>query len=163
MRALQLSVICVETARDDSHKSFFFRKTRKKAGVWCKSSLLCQMHPAGFAKSSLVVCNPILQSELLEGYKTSLGLPWLWGPPPSGVVKTSICSADLHKLLKQSPSLLLSPAVNSSPPRTKETHGHFLPISSVHLTREFLPTVLHSQLLVYGTFPIAPIFIVGKI
>jgi len=138
-------------------------KQGKKLGCGVKAVCCAKCIPAGFAKSSLVVCNPILQSELLEGYKTSLGLPWLWGPPPSGVVKTSICSADLHKLLKQSPSLLLSPAVNSSPPRTKETHGHFLPISSVHLTREFLPTVLHSQLLVYGTFPIAPIFIIGKI
>lgn len=60
-RALQLNVVWVETARDDSHKSCFFRKTREKIlgcgtkEAWCAKSIT-----AGFGKLSLVACSPAL-------------------------------------------------------------------------------------------------------
>lgn len=61
-RALVPSIVWVETTRDDSHKSCFFRRTRekKKPGCGVKAACCAKSIPAGFAKPSLVSCNPAL-------------------------------------------------------------------------------------------------------
>lgn len=74
-----------------------------------------------------MVYNPTLRLALLGGYKPSLGLAQLLGLPAPEVMESSVCSADLHRWLRQSPALLNS----SSPTRKKGIHDHFSALSNV--------------------------------
>lgn len=82
------------------------KQGKKKPGCGVKAARCASSIPAGFAKPSLVVCNPTLRLAHLGGYKPSLGLAQLLGLPAPEVMESSVCAADLHRWLRQSPALL---------------------------------------------------------